>query len=330
VTAKNRTAGANSTLIATLPAGTLVGDQVRNTQAGKASRCYVKKALGGNSFELTQPLVHVTGEIVFPLPAEVDTWANADTVQVVRALRVNVVQASATIFDFDGASANSLTLSNMTLADPGGVSIDNVVIGPGVNMTECNVERFRIGNGSVGLTEVMLNCLWQGGGDCQDIEAQYIGGGFVGVLWTFSACTLVFDGDVASEVTIQWQDGSTLVGFMWIGGGNGNLGIFQRNGQSSHQTGSYGGHALYGRAGITVSLSSRARAVMASGTWAAGWTAPTLVTGVTMNGGTVAQTHTNASPDVVTSGVTTSVANADSATGGNMMVWGGASISKAA
>jgi hypothetical protein len=326
VTARNRTAGANSPLIATLPAGTLVGDQVRNTTVGKISRCFVAKALGGNSFVLTQPLVPVAGEVVFPLPAEVSTWANGDTANVVRMVRVNVVQARSIVIDFDVNFANVLTLSNFTISDPSGFGNDNAELGPGLNLNEINVERFHVATGTVGLTDLYLNVLWQGGGDTSASEAQYIGGGIVGILHTFTACSLVFDGDFVAEALLSFTFGHTTIGLLFMGGG----GLFFLGGEMSNRNASYGAHVLYGTAAIVVQLTGNTRAAMESGTWAAGWTAPTLVTGVTMNGGTVAQTHTNASPDVVTSNVTTSVANADAANGGNMMVWGGASLSKAA
>lgn len=330
VTPKGRTAGANSPLIATLPAGTAVGDQVRNTTAGKLSRCSVAKALGLNSFELTQPLVHVVGEVMFPLPAEVDTWANLDTVQIVRQVRVNFAEVEGVLFGFDANFANALTLSNMTLADPEGIGNSNLELGPGVNVVESTVERFRVGSGTVGLTDLNVNVLWQGGGDVLGNEAQFIGGGFVNLGWNFLGSNMVFDADFVFEAITSFVNGQTIFGFAFIGGGSGNTALFATNAQLRFQTGAYGGHVIYGRAAITVNLTGTTHATMVSGTWAAGWTAPTLVTGVTMNGGTVAQTHTNATPDVVTSGVTTSVANADAATNGVMMVWGGASLSKAA
>lgn len=88
VTAKNRTLGANSPLIATLGATAAVGQMVINTTAGKSSRAWVVRSLGANSFELSQPLAPASLATPSAAPAEVDTWANTDTVNLVAPIQV--------------------------------------------------------------------------------------------------------------------------------------------------------------------------------------------------------------------------------------------------
>ena len=327
VTAKNRTAGANSPLIATLPAGTLVGDLVVNTTAGKSSRAYVLVDRGGGSFELGQPCAPQAVPSVSPV--EVNSWANLDTVNVIRQLQVNIVQCSSIIGEPNGGFTNQLYLSNLQVFDPLGPGNSNFCLGTGVVLLECVVQRFGSTDGTGGLgggNQVVTfnNCCHRGGINVVGVEYAFLAGGMVaGTSFTFSSLFVDADFVIVSPWNVTECVLST--GFVFMGGN-----INFSGGQLFCSTGAYGGHVIYGAAAPELRLAGRARAVMVSGTYAAGWTAPTLVTGVRINGATTAQTHTNASPDVVTSNVATSVANADAANGGNMESWGGASISKAA
>lgn len=330
VTAKSRAAGTNSPLIATLPAGTTVGTLVVNTTAGKASRAYAKVSLGGGSWELSQPLAPQT--IPQPgAPLEVNTWANGDTVQVIHQIAVNVAYVSTVLGESNASFDNSLYLYNLQIFDPIGEGSSNFLMGSGVSIIECAVQRFLCNEFGCGLSGGNLqpsfqNMITMGGGQLTGFVGNVIGGAWETSGYSLNGCQLFIDGDFALDIAVNCGATTLALGFFYLGA---NLSLFGAS-EVNNLTGSYGGHALYGRAGAVLALNGRTRSEMSTGTWAAGWTAPTLVTGVTMNGGTTAQTHTNASPDVVTSGVTTSVANADAATGGTMQVWGGASISKGA
>lgn len=340
VTAKNRAAGTNSPLIANLGATGAVGQMVINTTAGKSSRAFVMKDLGGHSFVLSQPMAPQTASSLPTPPTEVDTWANGDTVTLAAPIRVNFVELSAVIIDANNPTFNnSLTIFNVNGFDPLGPGNNAVYISQNVWFIESLQEKFwSPSGGQIGLyfQGIYSNCVLQGGGAAIGAYlCTFYGGGFIdsGVRVTFLGGFCSLDGDCVLEDGVDFVGGCSGTIGLAFAGNNINVGQTGSESEASAlclETESYGSHVLYGAAGKTLSLWGRSRLNMATGTWAAGITAPGMLGGIVMNGGTVAQTHTNASPDVVTSGVTTSVANADAANGGNMMVWGGASISKAA
>lgn len=331
VTAKNRTAGANSSLIATLPAGAAVGQMVVNTTRGN-SRAWVKKSLGAGSFELSQPFSPQTIPTGQVAPTEVDTWANTDAIQCITPIAVNLVSLSFLSNVLDGPADNNLYLYNLTGFDPNGAGNSFGFFGIGLAVVECTLQRFlntapQIANGNA-FSNFYSNTAFAGGGVFFGGNTTLLGGCSIGPFGlSFLEGEGAIDGDFAFEAAGSgFRGGTWFLGLVWMGA---SLNV-DGNAYVSFSTQFYASHVVYGRAAVTLNLKSASYVVMASGTWAAGWTAPTLVTGVTANGGTTAQTHTNASPDVVTSGVTTSVANLDAASGGNMRVWNGVSLSKAA
>lgn len=332
VTAKNRTLGANSPLIATLGATAVVGQMVINTTAGKSSRAWVMRALGGNSFELSQPMVPVSLATPNAFPAEVNTWANGDTVNLVAPIQVNLVEVSSTMIDPNAGFNNVLQVYQLTVFDPDGVGSSGFYVGGNVFFLEASIQKFWTASQTSPLyfRDLYTNCLLVGSGFAFGSDLAFTGGGFIGSELDFNSCFTGFDGDFVQEAPIGILGGSVTFGFFYSGDAQILLG---QNGVSctpTLATGNYGGHVIYGRAGAGMIISGNTRLVDASGTWVAAITHPSMVTGLTLNGGTVAQTHTNATPDVVTSNVATTPTNADAANGGNMQVWGGASLSKAA
>lgn len=93
VTAKNRAANVQFAAAGFGGAGIAVGQLVHNTTAGKDSWGFIYALPGGGVADLTQPLAPMTPGVTtlfVPAPAEVDTWAIGDTVDVFEACALNL------------------------------------------------------------------------------------------------------------------------------------------------------------------------------------------------------------------------------------------------
>jgi len=337
-TAKNRAAGANSLLITTLGAGGSVGQLIANTTAGKASRAWAYKSLGGNSFSLTQPLAPMV--VGTPTaPAEVDTWANGDTVNLLQPVNVNIAQFEPFYIDFNGALTNAATIYQLTIFDPQGVGKDSCQLGESVNVFECLCQRILVLNATSDhpvLVSNQINFL-NGGGALYYGPTIIVGGAwlttmpFQGLL-VGGAANSVFDGDfiLGKAATVQSAAGFSLA-FVFLDAPltiEGTLALIQ--------IGFYANGIVYGSAGNNINLQGNVRLANNTGhTFAATFTAPALVVGINMNGAGTANSVILGAPDTLNGNITTTPAHFDAAAGaagfgGLAFNLGGASVASAA
>ncbi len=139
VVPKNRSAG--RLLQAELPDGAAVGELVVNQT--RASRAWVYKSAGGNSWSLSQPLAAaaVSASSASPLPSEVNTWADGDVVYLYSPVAIDL----AGVAPVAGAgSATPLVLYQLTVLDPHGVGAGDVlsIDNPDVVFLETSIQRF--------------------------------------------------------------------------------------------------------------------------------------------------------------------------------------------
>jgi hypothetical protein len=332
--AKSRAAGSNARLSGSFSAGAIApGVLLENTT--HSSRAFVDTNIAAANFNVTQPFAKLAVPSTTNAPAEVDTWVSTNAVNVLALIAINVVRIGGTLGDVNGAGDNFLYLYQCAVFDPSGTPGTNAVTIQ--NDVQCQEVVFQRGisyagdstsqaSGTLIATPTFVNCYYLGGLFCVTGGNYFsvIGGGTNN--FTNVQGNVALDGDY-----IAGGFGLTIAGRVSLGLVYYDASITSLRGEAVFATQFYGSHVLYGTTGKQMNLSGRSRGTMASGTYAAGWTQATLIaTGVQLNGTASGQTHTNATPDVVSSAVATTVANADAANGGDMMRWGGASISKAA
>lgn len=338
--AKNRTAGSNAMLSGSFSAGTpATGVMVQNTTAAKSSIAEIHTTAGGANWNLTQPLAPLTFPTTTLAPAELDTWASTDTVNLVTLTKMNIVRFTPTIIDANGAGSNFGYLSNLRVFDPQGNGADQIVLNGAVQSQQVVFERgvsFMSMQGTIAIGNMahdvgFINCYFLGGlfstahtdtffvvgggtnnftnaaGEA-NFDGDYIAGGFG---FNAIANTNVGIGFVFLDANSQWNTGSVI----------------------RFTTGQYGGHVLYGTTGKTMNFKDKSTGLM-SGTFTNGWTQATLVsTGVQLNGASTGCSHSNANnPDVQNCAISTTVAHLDAAQGiagfgGTGFNPGGASVS---
>jgi hypothetical protein len=343
--AKNRAAGANSALAGSFSAGApAAGVLVHNTTAAKDSRAFLYKTAGGANWTVCQPLVTQTIPQA-ALPAELDMWATNDTVELLALTAVNLIDFSPLIVDYNGAFDDLGYLQAITVFDPGGLNLSPVYIGTNVYCADVAFQRAIYANSTSAsiLTAqswgppVFANCFFGGGLNWLGVSAAILYGG----CWPANGGTalrlvghaaqpantdvnLTIDGDFITGGAAFFSN--VQIGFLFL---DGNLTC---TGTVIFDTAAAGGHVVYGTAGKTVSLRTCCRGLM-NGTFTAGWTAPTLVTGVTIDGATTANSIAYAGAvGTIHNAITTSVANLDAAAGaagfgGNAFNLGGSSVS---
>lgn len=338
-TSKSRAAGSNSLLITTLGASGAVGQLLSNTT--HPSRAWVYRSLGGNSFDITQPLVAQSAGAVLPAPAEVDTWTNTDSVTLLTPIAVNFVYLAPVS---DGL-LSVLSLYQLSAYDPGGTGASQLTISESgsalVDLQEMSVKRnlFVSGTSSEPITVANVEMA----GSVQLTGSFIVRGG----------ATMPSSTNVALSVTGTFQN-SILDADMILGVGSGpivmsapslNLGlgfvyidtsVAVQSGIVEGVTGSYSGHVIYGGAGDTINMLGTSHFFLASGTFTNGFTAPALITpGIQFNGTSAACSSSNANnPDVINCAIGSTVAHLDAAQGtagfgGSAFALGGASVSTA-
>lgn len=329
VTPKSRAAGSNTSLIATLPAGAAVNQLVVNTTRGN-SRAWIKKSLGSNSFELSQPFSPQTIPTT-TAPTYVDTWANTDSIQCITPLQVNLVKASYFSSTLDAGFDNNLYIYNLTVFDPVSISNDWIYVSPSVTGIECVFQRaLTVPTMEFQGTAFFSNCGFAGGISWQASTINLVGG-YLASFGAFIGGQGTIDGDFAIETSTEFRGGGTwFIGLMYMGANTTFRSVYIDFSSQYYAT-----HVVYGRTGALMVLLGNAYAYMSTGTFTAGWTAPSLVAGVTMNNGTTANSVITGSPDVLNGGITTSVANLDatagaSGFGGKAFVFGGATVTNVA
>lgn len=310
VTAKNRGAGTNSLLIANLGASGAVGQLVQNLTHPSFAAVY--KSLGADSFSMQQPLAAQTVGQAFPFPTEVDTWADGDVVNLLEPIAINIAGAAPRAVDGTGAftiyqctifSPNGANASTCALSALGQSILLQTVISQRVVSAEGPFDVYGCSLPSTTLNASLFTWL---GGACSFL-AEY-------------ESTSVIDLD-AIFGTIQASGGTNKFGCVYV-----DTGFSQVGGDIEVTDQVLTTRQLYGSGAATWNLLGNCAAwVNTSGqTFAQTFTAPNLVTGILLNGTGSGSTHTNASPDVITSNVPTTPANLD--TNGTIWRFGGASV----
>ncbi len=337
-TAKSRTAGSNSLLITTLGSSGAAGQLVQNTTVGKTSRAWSYKSLGGNSFSMTQPLVLITPPTTAGSgPAEVDTWANTDTVNLLHPISINIAKVSASQLDPNGGFNNQLYVYQCTVLDPVSVGSSLLEIKTNVQFTECAIQRYLSLQGGGAYGRGFANCLILGGGlattsgTTTNNDPFIVAGALVASTFgTNMNGVALFDGDVIIGDILTLGNGGAF-GCCYLDaqvtvGGNSTVG-------SSDYNGFVG--VVYGSGANTINLQGTSRMANLHGTFVPVLTAPGLITGVKLNGSATGHSVIPGSPDVFNGGIATTPANLDatagaSGFGGTAFNFGGASISNVA
>jgi hypothetical protein len=333
-TAKNRTAGANSFLQENIGASGAVAQLVRNTTTGKISRSWVYRNVAGTTFIMTQPFVPLSVGGTF-VPAQVNTWGNGDTVDLLNPIAINLVRFSPTFLDWTAGNASKAYVYQCRVLDPSGTpSTEAFYMGGGVRCYEVDVQRRVFGDMSPGtdsLGQIFANCSMRGqltmAGTIVVIGGCVSNGGDLTDLFQ----TSIFDGDViiGSPFGVG-QAGLVFDGAPLFGLVGSEAGLQAQFGEPQFATSLYGSHVLYGVSG-SLQIFGSTHAFF-GGTATGAFTSASDIAGIQLNGATNAVSHTNAQPDVLNGNVTTSVSNIDAGAGvngfgGKAQHYAGASIS---
>jgi hypothetical protein len=308
------------------------------------SRAWVYKSLGANSFDITQPMVPITvpGSV---LPAEVDTWVNGDSVNLLLPVNVNIVYMKGETIDYNAAFNNRLYLYQVNV--PVYTRSENNFYRD-LRMAESSTYKTAIGvdpvNSETGL--VMINDFNAGG--VSMTSQNFLIGGCIAV-----ASTAVNLLNATVGIGAAANTGTVIDGDFIYGAGSGNNLVIAGGAQIGRmfldsgieiQTGTtilaaltYGGPTLYGSAGHNVNIEGNGKMYLSSGTFTTALTAPSLVTGLLLNGTATGHSiFTAANIDTPCGGIATSVAKLDAAAsatcattgfGGTAFNPGGASVS---
>jgi hypothetical protein len=310
--AKSRALGSNAALSATYNAQTTAGALLQNTT--HPSRSWAQRALGANAFQTCQPMVAADGLGAVVAPAEVDTWANGDNVQLLSLVNIPLVRFAPTSLD-NQAGGSGAFLYQARIVSVGG-SARCVLDGTGgsIHAQEClfanRVEW--LGVDQFVPTCVSTNCFYA---DLMSTRGQVsFLGGAINALALFNGLSL-FDGDIIIGAGSTLRGDGNALGFVF----NDIAGAFLNVQGATTTLGAifYGGAALYGNAGGNgeVRLLGSSRLVKAGSTWVALVTNVNMVAGISLNGTRTGVSHTGAAPDVFNGGITTTPANLDAAAG---------------
>jgi hypothetical protein len=318
-TKKSTTVGSNALLSGSFSAGAPAANSlIVNTTAGKSSRAWIYKSIGGANFDITQPDVPIVLPTSTLRPTEVDTWASTDTVNVCTPVAVNIVSASTVLADYNAGINNALFLYNMTIFDPSGFG-EPINVGGGVQIVEVysqraiNVSGFELtAQATNNFTNVAAPNGYINAGDIgnqpPDLWSGYWGG-------IFGSALMGSDAIISSA--------SSLVGFNnWLDPIFIDANVTLQTGQLTVQ------NVIYGSGANTINLQGNSHLGEIFGTYVNTFTAPGLVTGIKINGSTTADTHSGANPDVITTGVSCTPANMDAAGVPGCFLVGGASTNK--
>jgi hypothetical protein len=333
VVARNTAAGSNALLQADIGASGSLNVLVKNTTAGKSSICGVYSLVAGTTFRLYQPLAPTSvGGTTFP--AEVNTWANGDTVDILLPQAIDLVT-------FDPIVATS----NSTLTNYG--HIYQITSFNPLDATFAPFHRTHIGQFVRVMESVMRRALWLEGkaspstspfttGGLINVACQRGVDGAMGAFTTFygggnnanSASNLgaAFFTSFTSNCTFSVHvDGSGASGSVWL-----DKPLFIDSNFNINA-----GTVIFGPSEIRVQGTSRV-SIDPGATFVGTFTGPSYIaSGVKMNGAYTASSVISGAPSVINGGIATTVANLDAAAGaagfgGLAFNLGGASLAKAA
>lgn len=329
VVAKNRTAGANSPLVADLTAVFLVNSILVNTTRGN-SVAHLFKNTAGTTWQLSQPFTPIAMPTT-TLPSEVDTWANGDSVNVFSCINLFVTawipQLTAASFAGTANYANFYRV-RLNVPAPAGTGI---LLGA-VNLVESISVNAILPYGPANGVTGFVNHHWEVGGIlAQSAQNCRIVGGVAGpgTAMGFMGRQHSIDGDFIAGGGLTFDGGLAVLGFVYIDvaetitGSGGSRVNFQNL--------FFGGHVVYGSAAANINARGFSR-FFVSGTFTASWTFPLAIsTGAQINGSSTGSSQSNGTPTVINGNIATTVANLDAAFGiagfgGNAFKLGGAAL----
>lgn len=331
---KSRAAGTNSLLAGSFAAGAPAqGVLVQNTTALKSSRAWIYKTAGGANWNMGQPMAPQTLPVTnASVPAEVDTWASTDTVNLLGQVKVNVVEFTPEIVDFNGGFTNVGQLYNLVVFDPGGVgNFDPLYVNNSVCITECAIQRTLILTGANPFEGLALqNCALLGGYVATSGTGNTVmNGGFVISAIQLQGTSFQPDGDAILGAAGFYFGATHFFGIVYL-----DASQTMQAGSMAFQTSNYGYHVIYGSAGSTFNFAKTSSGIMRTTSFTVGWTAPALVNpGVLLNSASTGNSIAYAANvGTIHNGIATTVANLDAAAGaagfgGTAFNPGGASVS---
>lgn len=172
-----------------------VGSLVHNTTAGKNSYAIIRTN-GGGTAQLSQPLAPISANTLLALPpAEFDTWANTDTVTILKPTAINLFVLNVTTGMVDSSFDGGVNLFQyLDILDPSGTPFDSVItlnnLGSAGIFDSCVVETYVVD--PIAFETVFSNCYLTGGGEVT--RCVYFGGIIKQGIVFNAAVTL--DGDV--------------------------------------------------------------------------------------------------------------------------------------
>jgi hypothetical protein len=142
----------NQALNATLPAGTVAGSLIQNTsRANSFARAF--KNLGGNNWQISQPINPPALPATQPTPVQNNAWANGDTVNIfppatnavgsTAVFNLNIVKFAPQNIGVNAAFNNIPTLANLNCADTdvNGFGFDVVELARGCSYVNVSFSR---------------------------------------------------------------------------------------------------------------------------------------------------------------------------------------------
>ena len=339
VTAKNR--ATPQLLQSTHGFGTslLSGQLVVNSTHASRAMVYA----GGSPAKFTQPLAVTTLPLATAstLPAEVDTWANGDTVTLYNLAAVDLVDLRPIVADYAAGAGGGLYLSQLTTFDPAGVGNDAVYVGPHVYAYDVRFDRgpFLVEEVQTDTYGIFSDCYDDGGfygGPTVGQPLVITGGTWSSVSTNFTYTpgnAVALDGDFIFNPAVSSFAGARL-GLVYLEAGR-LISLTAGVSNVQKMGGGYASAILWGTGGLTVSGQAR---MHYDGTQGGGATGMFLQTGAfSLDGGAGLCTTSNASTSLVAGnsssggGLTGAALDAACGTtgyGGIAFVLGGASITK--
>jgi hypothetical protein len=348
VVAKNRATG--QLLNATLGALAAPGQMLRNTTAGKTSRAWVYKLVAGTTFGISAPLVPVALPVA-AMPAQVNTWANGDTVDILSLVNVAIAEVSPIVADDSAGHTNGVTIYGLNLMNPPGAgAFTATVLGFNTSVWECGSTRVLTfaGRNASGLRvqQAIGNV-----GNLAGVAGDGRGGprAFVGGMFASDAAHLVslstswegelsFDGDFifGRAAVLVGPAGGTPLPTLQLGAVYLEPGItMQLSGTVNAAILDYGLTAIWGAAGSVLNVIGKSKLVYPAGAGAAAacFLSAGLAGGtpLQLGGSTTGHSVIAGAPDVFNGGITILPASLDAVAGaagfgGNAFTPGGSSI----
>jgi hypothetical protein len=243
VVAKNRATA--QLLEATLGASGAQGLLLANTT--HASRAWVYTPVAGTTFHLSQPLAPVAMPIGFSAtPAEVDTWANLDSVQILQLPDVNLIQVEPIFEELNASITPGVLLYQLHSKSFGPLpTFDSTFINNFVTAVECSFQRAVSVHGAPNIdspfiqTNCYFNYLFAQRQDGSDTQLSLFGGAIAKGL---GCSSFLGDADLILGGLADVDGNLAQFGLVYIDTAN----ILKVRGPTQFATLFYGSAALWG------------------------------------------------------------------------------------